>query len=320
MRTRCQQDRIHRLEFDVEWPPGHVACYLLEGPEPILLDAGAPGCEAEFRRLLGARGYEPGDIEHVLLTHPHVDHIGLVPTVLGAGDSTVYAPAGVEARLEQDPSTLESRVRANCAAAGLPEAQLEAAVEISVGSLERNRALLPSDSVDVWMEPGGTTTVGDLEIGAVHVPGHQADHLSYPTTIDGERALLAGDVGIESFRPVVMHDGLDDGHREAFDAFYAALERLAGLEVDRVYPGHGPVHGNLAGTVRRDRESLDDRLDRVAGLVAEGHVTVPGVAAALAGDGEIKYLLPEAMSALARLERDGEVTVETTDGVRYYDA
>jgi len=318
METRSTQGRVHRLAFDVEWPPGHVACYLVDGPEPVLVDAATPDHESAFRERLAATDHDPADVEHVLVTHPHVDHVGQVPTVLAAGDPTVHAPAGVRERFARDPDDVAARVRRNCEAAGFPDEQLEMAVEMAVESLERDSALLDPAAVDHWVEPGETTTVGDLEVEAVHVPGHQADHLSYRTDVDGERALLAGDVGIQPFRPVVMHDGLDDGHREAFDAFYTALDRLAALDVDRVYPGHGPVHDDLAGTIERDRRSLDDRLDRVERLVADGYSTVPGVAMALAGDRDVKYLIPEAMSALARLEQTGEVSVEIVDGVRQY--
>ncbi|MFQ3318401.1 MAG: glyoxylase-like metal-dependent hydrolase (beta-lactamase superfamily II) [Natronomonas sp.] len=320
MEARSKQGSVSRLEFEVEWPPGHVACYLIEGPEPILVDAALPDHEEAFHDALAELGYEPGDIEHVLVTHPHVDHVGLVTMVLEAGDPTVYAPAGVRERFARDPAALEARVRKNCEAAGFPDEQLETAVDMAVDSLERDAALLPPESVDAWIEPGDTTQVGHLEIGAIHVPGHQADHLSYPTEIDGERALLAGDMGIEPFRPVVMHDGLDDGHREAFEAFYTALDRLAGVDVDRIYPGHGQIHENLAATVERHRESLDERLEQVEELVASGHSTVPAVAASLAGERDIRYLIPEAMSALAHLEQNGVITSESIDGITHYDA
>ena len=191
---------------------------------------------------------------------------------------------------------------------------------MAVESLERNSDLLRPDAVDVWIEPGGTTAVGHLEVDAVHVPGHQADHLAYPVEFGGESALFAGDMAIEPFRSVSLHDGLDDGHREAVDAFYAALDRLAGLDVDCVYPGHGPVHRDLQGVVRRDRESLDARLDGVRRLVADGHETAAEVAFALAGDRDVEYIIPEAMAALTHLESTGAVSVELVDGVRRYDA
>lgn len=320
METRSEPSRVHRLEFDVDWPPGHVAAYLVDGAEPVLVDAAHPDHDAEFERALAEHDLDPGDVEHVLITHPHVDHIGQVPTVLDDGDPTVYAPSGVRERFAQDPDGLESRVRRNCAEAGFPDEQLEEAVEMAVESLERNAELLPPAEVDVWLEPDDPTDVGDLVVDAVHVPGHQADHLSYRTTIDGESVLLAGDMGIRTFRPVALHDGLDDGHREAFDAFDAALDRLAEVDVDRVHPGHGPVHDELGPAVERDRESLDDRLEGVRDLVADGYATVPAVAAALAGERDVRYLVPEAMSALAHLDERDRIDSRLEDGVRYYGA
>lgn len=318
METRSSQSRIHRLEFDVQWPPGHVACYLVDGPEPILVDAAIPQQDGVLEAAVSEHGYALGEIEHVLVTHPHIDHIGGVPEILDAAEPTVHVPASVLDRFEQDPQALGERVRGNCVEAGFTGDALETAVGMAVQSLERNAELLPVEVVDDPIRPGETTTVGDLTVDPVHLPGHQADHLSYATEIGGERVLLAGDMGIQAFRPVILHDGLDDGYRDAFDAFYTALDRMADLDVDRVHPGHGPVHDELGTIIDRDRSSLDNRLDRVVGLVEDGYEIAPAVADALAGDHDVNYLIPETMSALARLEATGRLETERTDGVRRY--
>ena len=131
MKSRSEQSRVHRLAFDVDWPPGHVACYLVDGPEPILVDAATPDREAAFRDRLADLDFDPGDVEHVIVTHPHVDHIGQVPTVLAEGNPTVHAPAGVRERFARDPDDLAARVRRNCVAAGFPEDLRETAVEMA---------------------------------------------------------------------------------------------------------------------------------------------------------------------------------------------
>ncbi|MDY6779879.1 MAG: hydroxyacylglutathione hydrolase, partial [Halobacteria archaeon] len=38
---------VHRIELPMEWKPGHVAAYFVEGDENALIDAGVPGEEAE---------------------------------------------------------------------------------------------------------------------------------------------------------------------------------------------------------------------------------------------------------------------------------
>ena len=325
--SRTRSDAVaHRIEFEVDWPPGHVACYVLPGAEPVLVDAGMPtdddsehDREATFRDGLSAAGLEPADVDHLLLTHPHVDHVGQVPTVLEAADPTVHAPAGVEERFGRDVDALAERVRRNSRSAGLTGDQLESAVDMATESLRRDSHLLPPDRVDHWVEDDETFGLGDHELHAVHAPGHQADHLCYELVLDGEAALLAGDMAMEPFRGVAIHDGLDDGVFEAFDAFYGALDRLSELDVDRVYPGHGAVHDEFRAVLERDRGSLDRRLDGVAEALEDGVRTVPGVAASIAGERPVRYLLPEAFSALAHLERVGRASVTVEDGVRYYD-
>lgn len=310
--------RVRRVEFGMEWPPGHVAAYLLDADEPVLVDAGMPEQGDTFRAALADAGYEPADIEHVLLTHPHVDHIGQVQTVIDEGDPEVYAPAGVRERFRRDPDALAGRVRANAGELGLAGDRLEEAVGMAVESLERDSTLLPPEAVDTWVAGGDRIEIGPLTVGAVHAPGHQADHLCYATDIGTERALLAGDMVIEPFRAVALHDGMDDDYRDAFAAFFAALDRLAELDVDRVYPGHGPVHETHHGTVERDRGSLNRRLDAVEALVGEGVQTAPGLAVELANGHRVRYVLLEVMGALAYLEDEGRVSSELEGGVRRF--
>ncbi|TKR27687.1 MBL fold metallo-hydrolase [Natronomonas salsuginis] len=318
MNQRSREGSIHRLEFDVEWPPGHVACYLVDGPEPVLVDAAMPQSDDALEAALSEHGRSLAEIDHVLITHPHVDHIGGVPNVLGATGATVHAPASVRERFKRASDALGERVRRNCVDAGFSGERLETLVEMAVRSLDRNAELLPPEAVDVWIEPGDSTSVGGITVDAVHLPGHQADHLSYPAELGGERALFAGDMGILPFRPVVVHDGLDDGYRDAFAAFYTALERLAEVDVDRVYPGHGPVHSDLADVVDHHRSSLDHRLDRLVDLVADGVETAPSLARTVAGECDVNYLIPETMSALAHLEATGRLESDSTDESRRY--
>lgn len=318
---------VRRIEFTVDWPPGHVACYLVDGAEPVLVDAGMPDesgvggatPEETFREGIAAAGHDVSDVEHLVITHPHVDHVGQVPTVLEEADPTVYAPAGVEERFSRTSDELARRVRANARAAGITGDQLDEAVGMAVESLERDSALLPPEAVDVWVEGGDAVDVGPITAEAIHAPGHQADHLCFEATVDGERALLAGDMAIEPFRAVAMHDGLDDGVADAFPAFYDAIDRLEERDPDRVYPGHGPVHAGFHEVLERDRRSLDRQLDGVHEQLAEGLRTVLGVAMALAGDRSVHYLVPEAMSALDYLVEGDRATVTVEEGVRYYD-
>ncbi|MFB6164959.1 MAG: MBL fold metallo-hydrolase [Haloarculaceae archaeon] len=312
----------HRIEFEVDWPPGHVAAYLIDGEEPVLVDTGMTGDGAREHLLAGLddAGYELADIEHLVVTHPHVDHVGQVPTVLEAADPTFWAPATARERLRRDVDELEVEVRENATAAGLRGQYLEGAVDMSVESLERDRDLLPVDAVDHWIEGGETVTIADWDVRPVHTPGHQADHLCYLTEVGDERVLFSGDMALSTFRPVAMHDGLADGYTEAIDAYYTALDRLDELSVDRVFTGHDPVHTEFQAAVEHDRGSLDHLLERTRdSLDPDEGKTAIDVAFERSGDRDIRYLVIETMSALAKLEADGEIEGVTDEhGARQF--
>lgn len=316
--TNCAD--IHRIEIDVDWPPGHVAAYLLDGEEPILVDAGMAGQEsgAEFEAGVAEAGYSLSDIEHVVLTHPHVDHIGQVSALLDTGTPDIYAPAGARARLSRDPDDLGETIRRHARLAGIRGDILDSVVKQSVNSLERNRSLLEPDAVDVWIADGDTIDVGGYGFEAIHTPGHQADHLCYDVNLRDEPTLFSGDIILEPFRPVMIHTGLDTGVEDAVPAFFRALDRLDELGQRHVYPGHGPAHDRPAEIIDRSRQSIQQMLDDAKSTVAEKETTILELVQQRAGDRDFHYVLPEVYSALTHLDTEGEIDSYTEDEVRYF--
>ena len=68
---------------------------------------------------------------------------------------------------------------------------------------------------------------------AVATPGHSSDHLCF--LLEPERTLFSGDHILGRGTTVVAHPDGD------MAAYMTSLERLRGLPVDRIFPGHGPV-------------------------------------------------------------------------------
>jgi glyoxylase-like metal-dependent hydrolase (beta-lactamase superfamily II) len=319
-------DRIHRLEVTVDWPPGHAAAYLLEGSEPVLIDAGAPGERGrrELRAELAVHDYTFEDISHLLLTHPHSDHLGGAKTVIDAADPVVYAPVGVRSRLDRAPEALVRGVRETARGAGLRGTAVEEAIEEALDSLRRNRRLLPPDAIDIDLTGGEGSEVGDLSFQAIHTPGHQVDHACFHIPERG--VLFSGDVLIEPFRAAALDVGFDRGADDAFSHYYAAYDRLAGRAVDRVYPGHGPVFGTYEVTIERSRRDLDERVGRVLDRVtANVSVSPLEVARAQLPDDphpkRLRTTLLETLGALGSLEEDGRVSWKRDEAdVRRYRA
>jgi glyoxylase-like metal-dependent hydrolase (beta-lactamase superfamily II) len=324
-RTRADDEppgdaAVHRLEFGVDWPPWHAAAFLVEGDEPVLVDAGVPGTagEEELRDGLADHGREPEEVAHVLLTHPHSDHIGQVPT-LREEAAVVHAARMSRERLSRDPEDLAAGVRETGEGAGLSPDDLEEHVERALSSLERNRRLMPPGEIDHAFEYGERFEAGGLTFEPVHTPGHQEGHASFELPLEEWTALFSGDVLVEPFRAAALNVGLDRGAYGAVDEFYTAYDRLERREVDRVYPGHGPPFTDYRGVLRGSRDALDDLLDEVRGAVeAVGPASPLAVTRARVDRLEHPAPLLDTLGALGTLDRRGEVRFQVTDGVRRY--
>lgn len=70
-----------------------VSAYVLvRGSEIAIVDTGTPGNTAKFADVIQAAGLGWGDVNHVILTHHHGDHVGGLNEILGAATATtVYA-------------------------------------------------------------------------------------------------------------------------------------------------------------------------------------------------------------------------------------
>jgi glyoxylase-like metal-dependent hydrolase (beta-lactamase superfamily II) len=161
-----------------------------------------PGEEPE--RILGAVDELGIDIDAILLTHTHFDHIGAVAPVARATGAPVYCP------------------------------------EIEVPVLADIMAFVPwpgfgpyeSYNADETVAGGERLELGGFDIDVIFTPGHSPGHVTY--SIADERALFSGDVLFQGSVGRVDLPGGDWG---------TLLESIRGL-VDgfppetTVYPGH----------------------------------------------------------------------------------
>ena len=75
--------QFHRI------PVGIDNCYLLVGQTTILIDAGAPGHVKDFMHGMDRLGVSLREIDLILLTHGHADHIGCLHQIQTLTDAEV---------------------------------------------------------------------------------------------------------------------------------------------------------------------------------------------------------------------------------------
>jgi hydroxyacylglutathione hydrolase len=153
----------------------------------------------------------------------------------------------------------------------------------------------------------GQTVHGDgVTLVPVHTPGHASDHLCY--YLVEEKALFTGDVVLGGSTTVIPA-----GDGDLLD-YLDSLRRLLQLDVQRIYPAHGPVIEDGPGRIR---EYIDHRLMRerqILEAMADGLHTIPEMVARIYVD-VAPTLHPVAAqsveSHLRKLQREGRAR-ETT--------
>lgn len=193
------------MSLDVEMlTVGPVAenCFLLReaGSDKLLIVD--PGEEAD--RILAAVAASGAEVEAILITHCHFDHIGAVTPVAAATGAPVYCP------------------------------ELEVPVLADIMSYVPWPGFGPFESYDAdeTVAGGETLELAGLEIDVVHTPGHSPGHVTY--AIRGEDALFSGDV---LFKESVGRTDLPGGDAPTL---LASIGNLLDCFPDEsvVYPGH----------------------------------------------------------------------------------
>ncbi len=192
---------LERLPLGALWTNG----YLVWDAQGVGFFIDPGGDPQDILSLVDNRGVE---LEFVLLTHGHADHIG------GLGAVRSRARGGVLVH-EDDASMLSQ-----------PESNLSAFVG---GAIE----LAPADRL---LKDGDIVRAGSLQVRVIHTPGHTRGSACFLVGEEGEDPVLFS--GDTLFAGSVGRSDLPGGDERIL---MASLEKLACLpDATRVLPGHGP--------------------------------------------------------------------------------
>lgn len=103
-----------------------------------------------------------------------------------------------------------------------------------------------------------TLRVGDHTFELIHTPGHTPGQIA--VHVPDERVVFTGDTVFSGVQTWLMSSDVDQ--------WLTALDRIAGLDVDHVIPGHGPV--TTTAYLATQKAVLLDWVAAVADAVAKG--------------------------------------------------
>jgi len=253
---------------------GSVNVWLLGGDPLTLIDAGPRNDEAlsALERGLRRRGVRLEDVELVIATHHHVDHIGLAATVQRRSGARV-AVLGPLARYGAD---FEACVASDrnfsfelMAAHGVPTDVIPEGAEMWDFIADNGESF----DTDLRLVDGDRVRAGDRDLKVIARPGHSATD----TLFVDEQAGLAF-VGDHLLARISSNTEINPERPRSRTGYLRGLRETSALPLTRLLTGHGAPVTRHSALVRSRLAEHGDRCDRIFRVLREGPATAFDIA------------------------------------------
>jgi glyoxylase-like metal-dependent hydrolase (beta-lactamase superfamily II) len=162
MNTFEVTDGVYGIDVGL-FDAGVTSVYLFDDEEPALVDAGTAASADVIAEGMAECGVEPADLEHLVLSHIHVDHSGAASDLVDAApDLDVHIHEMTASHLVDPGALVESSRRA-----------MGDAFE-----LMGEQGPVPESNVVAVGDEGRTVGLGENTLEMVHAPGHSPDHFA----------------------------------------------------------------------------------------------------------------------------------------------
>ena len=301
-------------------PIGFTHAYVIESSDgPYLVDTGwnADVAWDDLTRGLVELGTRVEDVQGVIVTHHHPDHLGLVGRVreasgcwVGMHDADTALVERHRALLSDDPEVFRRDTAEQLIAAGATDCDAEDAQKAS-SALKMPMPELPDRSLS-----SSVIRLGDRAVELVHTPGHTPGHLCL--RVDGR--LLTGDHLLKTISSHVGLYGFEEDSGDPLGDFFGSLRLLTGAEPVEVLPAH---RARFTGVDARVEELLHHHEERLADIkehLAPGPMSPWELCRVLTWNRPwdelprmmLRAALAETMAHVRHLQLQGLVTVDTS--------
>jgi glyoxylase-like metal-dependent hydrolase (beta-lactamase superfamily II) len=316
---------IHRLAIPTPFAVGRVNVYLIEDYPLTLVDAGPNSGTSldQLQHQLAGLGHKLEDIQLIVLTHQHIDHLGLMSIVAshsGADVAVIDAAVQFVENYQDEAAAEDDFARHMMLRHGISEDVVTALQSVSLAF----RAWGARADVTRVLRDGERIELRDRQLEVHFRPGHSPSDTVF---LDPERrTLLAGDHLLRdiSSNPLLTRprDGSED-RPQALVTYLDSLAKTREMDVELVLPGHrDPVTEHRA--LIDERFSLHRRrAEKIHRLIAERSRSAYELAQALWGNVAVTqaYLtLSEVLGHTDILLNAGQVREVEEDGVVRFEA
>ena len=317
-------DEVHRIEVPTPFPVGSVNCYLIEGSPLTLIDAGPKTSKSleALQQGLKALSYSLSDIEQILLTHSHVDHVGMVAQIAREREKVHGNPPMVwvnqrdaEAVVNYDrymERYTETFVRLIAASGVLEQVTNTPMLENRAEFFKKIGESFPAAHT---FSDGTTFMTGIGELSAFWVPGHSSGSTCF--VCDEKRIIFSGDhiIGDISSNPSIS---FDNSEKIGMLTYLDSLDYILSKEGFIALPGHREPILDIKSRIKTLKDEYTEKLQRAAKSLTQNPQTIYEISRIIYGDYDPSSLilaLAETYDILRILEKNNQAILLDQSGV-----
>lgn len=318
-------NRPIRIELPTVFGMKTVNTYLFTEPEPVLIDCGEK-TEASWKALQqGLKKYnlQVEDIKRVIITHAHVDHMGMAGKIARESSAEVWVSDLVYDWAIDVASMWNSRgaligQTIQEALSGLDNLEmfLQYVKTFAVKTLEIWDNV-PSKAIRVF------PITGSLEFGGknwkiLYTPGHSNTQTCFFNEKDGQ--FLSADMLLKkTATPVIDMDQSDPGKRmNSLAKMLESYQKIAALKITEVYPGHYEPFENANEVIKNQVDRIHLRKEQCYTLIENGKHSFAELFSEMYHNNWNLPALSMLFGYLDLLEDEGRITTSLINGKRYY--
>ena len=285
MLSIVRQQNVHMMPIPTPFAVGPVNCYLIEDDPLTLIDPGPNSGDSldALEHQLAQLGHSIDDIELLILSHQHIDHLGLINIVANRSGAEVaclnYCVPFLE-NYEEEAIADDQFASDTMILHGIAPEVARALRSVSAAF----RSWGSSAHVDRVLHDGDVIELRDRKLEVSWRPGHSQ---SDTTFWDPEaRTLVAADHLIKhiSSNPLMARSRGGGERIQALVAYDASMEMTRNVPAQLVLSGHGePIEDHV--------KLIDDRLkgrkkrtEKIYRLIAEQQRSAHALAQATWGN------------------------------------
>jgi hydroxyacylglutathione hydrolase len=211
---------IKTICLSLPFKMGAVNCYLIEtGSGYVLIDTGSSNARAELEKALESAGCQPGNLKLIVITHGDFDHTANAAYLrkkFGAKIAMHAADSGMAERGDMFSGRKRPSALVRMMAPAIP----------ILSGFGKSRRFTP----DLYIDAGSDLSEYGLNARVLSIPGHSRGSIGI-LTAGGD--LFCGDL-LENVKNPSLGSIVDD-----LAAANRSVEKLKGMAITTVYPGHG---------------------------------------------------------------------------------